>query len=252
MLARGNLAFEWSSIKNQSEIQNDRLECSRAVVHKLADDGEREFERCLEARGDLIIAGSQGEFPTREKTQAYLAPPPVPPARMCSNFANGDQRLFSQCMENSQSYSQRYCLDATNRNVGQYIQCMNERGFAVSDLPEEYAQSTNPPPGGVNQARSQEGGLSHPSPLPPLTSEQKAQIAADSLNTLLDISKNCEGNDHKLRCVTIHGLWGMRKEEKLMICRHPDILDQQPIAQIPASIRKAVLIVLQCPGQEAS
>jgi hypothetical protein len=159
MLARGNLAFEWSSIKSQAEIQNDRQECSRLVVHKLTDEGEHEFERCLEARGDLILAGNQ--FASREDTQKYLAPPAVPPARMCSNFARGDQRLFSQCMNNSQSYSERFCLNATNKQEAQYIQCMSGRGFAVSGLPEEYFSPPNLPigtPGALPSASNQRPG----------------------------------------------------------------------------------------------
>jgi hypothetical protein len=145
MVARGNRAFEWSQTKSQAELASDKMQCA-------SNQEEESFDNCLLARTDLIPINVQA---SSGPTYARLRQPP--PATMCSNFARGNVRMFTDCMNMQRCDSIDYCMEASNKQEPQYIQCMASRGYTVSGLPQAETHglastlfSPIPMPGGLS------------------------------------------------------------------------------------------------------
>jgi hypothetical protein len=147
MVARGNLFFEWSQTKSQDDLERDRSQCSNATrgLSLPMEEQEQRFENCLQAHGDLIPS-SRATALGQAEIQAYVNRPQASPETTCARGAQGNARLFSQCMEHQRSYSETYCLEDTNKQSALYIQCMAGRGFTVSGLPEANVTQGEVPP----------------------------------------------------------------------------------------------------------
>src|ERR1700730_12587946 len=74
MIARGNLAFEFSST-NQADIRAGMTECSRVSRTVPLESQERAFDNCLKTRGYLVPIG---QTPTlgQGRMRDYTAPLP--------------------------------------------------------------------------------------------------------------------------------------------------------------------------------
>jgi hypothetical protein len=152
MIAHGNRAFEFSPTKTQADIQASMAECSRVSRAVPLTSQQSAFDNCLQARGDLVPIGQTPAL-GQAQTQAYRAPlPQVPSATICTNYAKGNEQMFSYCMESKRLDAQISCLEATNKQSALFIQCMAGRGFRVSGLPEEYNVSS--PPSSINSPPS--------------------------------------------------------------------------------------------------
>ena len=141
----------------------------------------------------------------------------------------------------------------SSNRLAAYDRCMHALGYAVvlddgriwpgaapyvaPSAPEE-SQEEN-----TSNTAQQSEPSAPPSGGRPLTGWEKLKIAVDLGIQYKSASSKCEDSDHKLGCELAFLGYGMREDEKLIICTHPDILD---LAHISPETKESFISFLHC------
>jgi hypothetical protein len=142
MIAHGDRVFDWSSTKSSTDLQQDRLTCSRAVRDNPSD--EQKYDDCLVAHSDLIPREQQVSSMTPTVDSSMTA--------FCMRSAHGDAARYSGCMTIGRFSAQTSCMSAANIDAGMpvrltqkemYVQCMAKEGYTVSAPPGHWAYIDN-------------------------------------------------------------------------------------------------------------